>query len=408
MHLPWIDCRTILSQTHGSIGRDVMTDSCQNILRQYFNVLGIFDLNQYSRNMWDLYDELRLISRSHYEHSDRIVFTLFDHDFYLDNQGPGWTLYNLQLILADLDISNFFCLLLTNQPHYDDLTRWAQTNLTNDAFPIRSITTLLNKDFFPNRTSTRDPHMDQIEKPYCVLSRQSRPHRTFFISKLWKANLFESGIVGYNNIAHPLVQSNNRRDPKHSVTGLCLLDIPFAYQKVLLRNQSNRHTFAEFDNLYPTYKNFVDSVDVTDKDQCSILDTSTPIAKALLYVALETEIATPKVFVSRISLRGILERRPFVIFGCAGILDFLKSRGFKTFGDFWDESYDDVVDFEIRAEKIINVIEYISSMTPVQLTQMYQNMRTIVDYNYDFYHAGLAAQETTLLNINCAKNLDGE
>lgn len=359
--------------------------------------------------MSSLCRELELVKKDEFGPGDRIVFVLFDHDFYLDNTGPGWTLYNLQLILSYLDIPNYFCLLLTKMPDYDDLTCLVQTNLTNDDFPIRSITTLLNKDFFPDRdVSPRESHIDRITKSFCVLSRQARPHRTFFISRLWSEGVLDHGIIGYNNIQAPnLISDNNAKFANRSVD-LSLLEIPSSWQRVLLRKESNRQIFQQFNLLYQSYKNFVDTVDLDDKNLSCLIDNPVPIAQALLYVAIETEVEIPKVFISRITTRGILERRPFVIFGCRGALKFLRSRGFKTFGDFWDESYDDISDSEDRVEKILQIIKNICQMNRGQLINLYQDLREVVDHNYYFYLHKFLAAEKKLFTINCEKNLRNE
>jgi hypothetical protein len=48
---------------------------------------------------------------------------------------------------------------------------------------------------------------------------------------------------------------------------------------------------------------------------------------------------------------------PFVIVGTQGSLKYLRSYGFKTFGDLWDESYDDEPDDSKRIEKIAQYVE---------------------------------------------------
>jgi hypothetical protein len=379
----------------------------QDILNKHFNVVGLFDLNAYMRNMPELCKQLALIKKSQFSNNDRIVFTLFDHDFYLNNDGPGWTLYNLQIILDHLDISNFFCLLLTNQPDYNDHTGWVQKNLTNDDFPIRAVTTLLSNTTYDPNCTPREALIDQIDKSYCVLSRQARPHRTFFMAKLMHNNVCDAGLVGYNNIDTDPLDCNNSDITNHNLPFTSLLNIPQKWQRLLLREESNRLILANFRQQYSEYKNFVEQVDLNDKGQSCQLDNPTPVSNGFLYIGLETEIQIPKVFMTRISLRGIVERRPFVLFGCPTILEFLHSRGFKTFGDFWDESYDHVTNLEKRVDGIIDVVKQVSVMDQSQLRTLYKKMQPIVDYNHNFYHTKFVKQETQLLDIALLKNIKG-
>jgi len=48
---------------------------------------------------------------------------------------------------------------------------------------------------------------------------------------------------------------------------------------------------------------------------------------------------------------------PFFLLGQVKTLSYLRSVGFKTFEDFWDESYDDEFDNEIRFKKFCKAIE---------------------------------------------------
>jgi hypothetical protein len=49
---------------------------------------------------------------------------------------------------------------------------------------------------------------------------------------------------------------------------------------------------------------------------------------------------------------------PFVIVGTQGSLRYLRSYGFKTFGDLWDESYDDKSDYTTRIDKLVDIIQH--------------------------------------------------
>jgi hypothetical protein len=64
-----------------------------------------------------------------------------------------------------------------------------------------------------------------------------------------------------------------------------------------------------------------------------------------------------------------------------GTLKYLHEHGYKTFSDFWDESYDDCTDHEKRLYKIFDVIKYIESKTITELKDIYNDMRPILDHN---------------------------
>ena len=360
--------------------------------------------------MPELYAELKKIKKDHYDNNDRIIFELFDHDFYLDNQGPGWALYNLQLILRTLDISNFFCLLLTHQPNYNDYTTYVQKILTTDAFPIRSITTMAKKESWLSikEKPIMDHSIELIKASYCVLSRQSRDHRTFFISQLFSENLVDYGLIGYHNIQYQSQRYQNNTSDYDLPEHISFLISPKHYQRMLLKKESNQHQVREFQKQYNSFKNFYEDIDISDKDECNRERTTQPILNGLLYVGLETHVNFSKIFISNISLKGIVNLRPFVLFACPGTLKYLQNLGFRTFNQFWDEGYDEIIDSEERAAQIIKVIKKISSLSVTELQELYLQIKPIIDYNYNFYRDNFFQSELQKLDTECLKNLNKE
>jgi hypothetical protein len=357
--------------------------------------------------MWQmplLFQDIKSDLKDSYNPNDRIVFQLNDHDFYLNNDGPGWILYNLQLILQDLDISNYFCLLLTHQPDYTDYTTQVQ-QLTTDLHSIDSITTTLSApELFTSNVFSTDTS-EQIVKSFCVLSRQARPHRTYFMSKLFENNLNNSGLVSYNNISFTPIKNNNGTQDVENITRLGLLTVPSVWQRILLKQYCNQQTYNSFVDQYQSYKNFNEDFNINDKHNSCQYHPSSPISNALIYVGLETEPSLSKVFISPISLRGIVYRRPFLIFGIPGTLEYLKRLGFKTFDNFWDESYDTIVDLESRVDHIINILREWSTFSTADLHEKYKAMEFILDYNYNHFFNELPRISAEQFDQDCLKNL---
>lgn len=81
--------------------------------------------------------------------------------------------------------------------------------------------------------------------------------------------------------------------------------------------------------------------------------------------------------------KPILSKKPFVLVGTVGILKSVKALGFKTFGDFWDESYDEIEDPYRRALAILEVLKFICSKDFEELQQWKEQMQDILDYNFN-------------------------
>ena len=65
----------------------------------------------------------------------------------------------------------------------------------------------------------------------------------------------------------------------------------------------------------------------------------------------------PHVFISEKTIRPIASKRMFIILGASNILHELHKKGFETFGDFINESYDAVTDPEERFLLVVKEIE---------------------------------------------------
>ena len=90
----------------------------------------------------------------------------------------------------------------------------------------------------------------------------------------------------------------------------------------------------------------------------SLFDQS---AESLLYLVTETVATGHRHHLTEKTFKPIAMGMPFVIVGTQGSLKYLRSYGFKTFGDLWDESYDDEPDDSKRIEKIAKVLELLVS-----------------------------------------------
>jgi hypothetical protein len=78
---------------------------------------------------------------------------------------------------------------------------------------------------------------------------------------------------------------------------------------------------------------------------------------------------------------------PFVIVGTQGSLRYLRSYGFKTFGDLWDESYDDEPDDSLRIEKIAQVLKLLDSLGEYR-QDIFDSAQEIVEHNWNHFYGG--------------------
>jgi hypothetical protein len=102
-------------------------------------------------------------------------------------------------------------------------------------------------------------------------------------------------------------------------------------------------------------------------------------------IVTETSFIDNELFLSEKILKPILMYQPFIVLGPSKILSHLKSYGFKTFGEFWDEGYDDVEDFKRRLEIVLKLINELNQKSIEELNELYQKTKNICIYNRDLF-----------------------
>ncbi len=98
-------------------------------------------------------------------------------------------------------------------------------------------------------------------------------------------------------------------------------------------------------------------------------------------VVLETLFDDGRLHLTEKSLRPIACGQPFILAGTHGSLEYLRSYGFKTFSDVWDESYDTMEDPEERLYTITNLMAQIANWGAPTRERKLSEARAIADYN---------------------------
>lgn len=362
-------------------------------------VLRSYNLLDYAACMSALYHDLDTWLKQRFgsepicfQPHERLLFWHTDLDFYYSHEQPGFTLHNLQVILQTLDISNFFCVIVSHTQNYEKFTRMAQDQLTNDDFSIRAVTSLQEPCEWM-RSVVADNHLTQVVSPWIIPCRRQRFHRTFFMAKLFDRDLQNQGLIAYNNVVDQIPPPSAKQSMQ---TCPCQLIVPVPFNLdhhvKVLKDPNNRRLVAQFQSTVVQFRNFDESVDVENFKDTGPRPMDI-IQQALVYVGIETVAHYPEPFVSAISFRGAANRRAWILFGAPGILRFMRDMGFMTFGDFWDESYDLIQDWEQRTQAIIDILYDLAQLDQSQLNSMLQDMRPILDHNFEHFSKRFSEQE---------------
>ena len=117
----------------------------------------------------------------------------------------------------------------------------------------------------------------------------------------------------------------------------------------------------------------------------SLFDES---ASSLLYLVTETVATGQRLHLTEKTFKPICLRMPFIIVGTQGSLRYLRSYGFKTFGDLWDESYDDEINDDQRIEKIAFILKSMDILPAHEKQRLFDQAQEICEYNYNHFYSG--------------------
>ena len=117
------------------------------------------------------------------------------------------------------------------------------------------------------------------------------------------------------------------------------------------------------------------------------LDLFEESAESLLYLVTETVATGRRHHLTEKTFKPIAMGMPFIIVGTQGSLRYLRSYGFKTFGDLWDESYDDEPDDSKRIEKIAQVLKLLDGLEEHR-QDIFDTAQEIVEHNWNHFYGG--------------------
>jgi len=120
------------------------------------------------------------------------------------------------------------------------------------------------------------------------------------------------------------------------------------------------------------------------------------VVNSFLSLVTETSYYYPMPTFGEKTLKPIVAHRPFIMIAPAGTIALLKNLKFKTFDQWWDESYDLIIDNHKRLEAIYDIVETILKKDNQELVQMLNEMQPVLEHNYK----NLRHLRTNMCSIN--------
>ena len=216
------------------------------------------------------------------------------------------------------------------------------------------------------------PHERRLEKTYISFNRLTsnrRIYRSLLVNELYKNNLLEHGYVSYS---HHCPDDGAFDDNLRQ--GVPEYEFDSAYIEEAIVNIKQ----------IPELR--IDFAGQDIPNQSMLLSPMSELMKSFVFLVTETCFFQTKTHLTEKIFKPIVLRMPFVLAGCAHNLEYLRSYGFRTFGEYWDESYDSIEDPVLRIRAITQVIKTISSLSLEQQKNMLLDMQPILEHNYQLFN----------------------
>ena len=171
------------------------------------------------------------------------------------------------------------------------------------------------------------------------LNNVNRPHRLALLYQLANRDLIRKNLISYCNYApgHTFVVKNNERYYAWKIAEL--LGLP-DFDVISFCNELNLPWLVDGDKA------------VSERARLVPFDLY-----ANAYFSLISETHCNELFITEKTYKPIALGHPFLVWGGAGTLAYLKQKGYKFYSAAFDESYDDQEDPKLRLRQIVNNIQ---------------------------------------------------
>jgi len=88
-----------------------------------------------------------------------------------------------------------------------------------------------------------------------------------------------------------------------------------------------------------------------------------------------------EIFITEKTTRPMLYLHPQILYSSSGTLEYLKSWGFKTFSNYWNEHYDNETNGNKKLQMIMDVVRELNNKPLEELHEMYWDMMPILKHN---------------------------
>lgn len=207
-------------------------------------------------------------------------------------------------------------------------------------------------------------------KKFLCFNKVPRQHRIDLLDEIVNHNLLDNSYYSFDCQRHELYAMVNGQQK----TGIEKIQhrIPLVLNKTLERDNPVNIIQDDFKYFENSYFSVITETMFYDPTTVHMYGGS----------SLHVPGTYPGTFLSEKTFKCVRMKHPFIMLGPIGSLEFLKSRGYKTFSPFIDESYDLVQDDKRRMQMVIDEIVKLCNLPETELIEFTKFAKDIVEHNY--------------------------
>lgn len=202
------------------------------------------------------------------------------------------------------------------------------------------------------------------------LNRIHKSWREVFVYNLLRHQTFRKHYISYGSVKYQAIQDDfelwtDQNRSHKNINRPLDIDLPDEFWRSglplqvddLSAHEHNDHSILIVDHYQDSYWNVV------------------------LETMLSTDGAESGIFITEKTLKPIRNGQSFVILGCQNSLAFLKDRGYRTFDNVIDETYDTVPDVRERWFRVYELAKYFVGLDILALESLQRKCLPAIEHN---------------------------
>ncbi len=220
---------------------------------------------------------------------------------------------------------------------------------------------------------------ENINKTFLCYNNKYRPWRSEIFAIFYKLDLFKNSYISMNDSCK--YYNGTWEQNWHDFSGSTINTSTLSGRSEVM-NHFNI-TYEDISFLNKSLPFVIDNTK-TEKEKIQIINAEPNLSyQSLISVITETNFFQPDIFFTEKTWKPIANKQPFIMMGPYKSLEYLRRLGYKTFNDFFDESYDQEYEPGNRMIMIGELCKQIDSWTIEKKKEFFEASHDIVNHNFN-------------------------